>query len=70
MDYETKRRIKVLSSMLGFCIVFLAAVLLARYGFFQMKSGKKIQSANDFTPIDVGENNRERKSSLEDALHN
>ena len=69
MDYETKRRIKVLSSMLAFCIIFLTVVLLARYGFLQIKGEKPVQSANDFTPLNVGDNNRERKNTLEDALH-
>ena len=69
MDYETKRRIKILFSMLGFCIVFLSVVLLARHGFLRMKGEEKIQSASDFTPLNVGDNNRERKNTLEDALH-
>jgi hypothetical protein len=69
MDYETKRRIKVLASMLGFCVVFLAVVLLSGYGFFQMRGQEKIQSSKDSTPLDVGKNNRERKNILEDAGH-
>jgi hypothetical protein len=70
MDYETKRRIKSLSIMLVFCIVFLSVVLLADYGYIQIKNGKKDQTTDDYKPLDIGRNNKERKDILKDALRN